>query len=409
MESAKKEVKAVEKARAILAAGKKLFSTKVNSFRLLKKAADVQEKKPEDVKLAAQANMPDEELTKIITLYDSGMRLISEGKSSEAGSVYKQLASLYRQSTGDLKKEIYSRATKLHAEITKNAAVKKKEPETDLIDLPVKEILTRLNLVDYSSPYIAVEEEIISEKTVRKKIMTGVPGFDSMISEGIPVGSSILVSGGPGSGKTTFCIQMLGWSAKQGEKCLFMTFEESEEELIEHMESYGLNPRRYLAEGTLAIQRQDPFKISRMIEALLAHERGELLIDIESILDIVPKGFKPDRVVIDSLSAISSAFSESSTAYRIYVNQLVDLLKKTGATSFLISEVQGIENIGHGLVEEFLADGVIVFYNLQKGSIKQNALEILKMRAVGHEKKIVPFEFVKDTGIIVYPLEKIFM
>ncbi len=89
--------------------------------------------------------------------------------------------------------------------------------------------------------------------------------------------------------------------------------------------------------------------------------------------------------------------------------QLINILEKTGATSFLISEVQGIENMGHGLVEEFLADGVIIFYNLQKRNVKQNALEILKMRSVNHEKKIVPFEFVKGQGIVVYPLERTFM
>ncbi|MBN2053013.1 Flp pilus assembly complex ATPase component TadA [Candidatus Woesearchaeota archaeon] len=285
----------------------------------------------------------------------------------------------------------------------------KSEQEVDLAIMSVKETLEKLNLIDYSSEFIAVEEEVKTEKKERKKIKTGVYGFDDMISDGIPTGSTILLSGGPGSGKTTFAIQMLGWAAEHGEKCLFMTFEESEENLIEHMEAYGLDPRKYLQEGTLMIQRQDPFKISRMIEALLAHARGELMIDINSILNILPPNFKPDRVVIDSLSAISAAFSDSSTAYRIYVTQLIDILERTGATSFLITEVQGIENIGHGLVEEFLADGVIVFYNLQKGNLKQSALEILKMRAVDHLKKIVPFEFVKGKGIRVYPLEKIFM
>ncbi|MBN1503416.1 AAA family ATPase [Candidatus Woesearchaeota archaeon] len=279
----------------------------------------------------------------------------------------------------------------------------------DLVKMSSRDILEKLNMVDFKSQYIATEEHVELKAELRKGLKTGVPGFDELIFNGIPSGSTILLSGGPGSGKTTFSIQMLGWAAERGEKCLFMTFEESEDNLIEHMEAYGLNPRKYIEEGTLVIQKQDPYKISRIIEALLAHARGELLIDVDQILNIVPEGFKPDRVVLDSLSAISSAFSESDTAYRIYVNQLINILERVGATSFLISEVQGIENIGHGLVEEFLADGVIVFYNLQKGNIKQNALEILKMRAANHEKKIVPFEFVSGKGIIVYPLEKIFI
>ncbi|MFH0869550.1 MAG: DUF5752 family protein [archaeon] len=316
----------------------------------------------------------------------------------------------------DEKKEEREKEEKNHTKPAEKPAVerpylaaKPKEEKIDLMNLSAIEILKKLGLIRDNTQFLALEEEISEIRKQRKTIATGVPGFDDMIGGGIPVNSTILVSGGPGSGKTTFCIQMLGWAAEQGEKCLFLTFEETEEQLIEHMEAYGLNPKKYLEKGTLMIQRQDPFKISRMVEALLAHARGELLINIDEIIDILPRGYKPDRIVVDSLSAISAAFSESNTAYRVYVTKLMSLLQKTGATSFLISEVQGIENIGHGLVEEFLADGVIVFYNLQKGNIKQSALEVLKMRAVDHEKRIVPFEFVKGRGLVVYPLERTFM
>jgi len=317
--------------------------------------------------------------------------------------------SIVTDSPEAMKKQIIQPSKESLVEKPAPVAAKPKEEKIDLINLSAIEILKKLGVIKDNTQFLALEEEISEVKKQRKTIATGVPGFDDMIGGGIPINSTILVSGGPGSGKTTFCIQMLGWAAEQGEKCLFLTFEETEEQLMEHMEDYGLNPRAYMEKGTLMIQKQDPFKISRMVEALLAHARGELLINIDEIIDILPKGYKPDRIVVDSLSAIAAAFSESNTAYRVYVTKLMDLLQKTGATSFLISEVQGIENIGHGLVEEFLADGVIVFYNLQKGNIKQSALEVLKMRAVDHEKKIVPFEFVKGKGIVVYPLERTFM
>jgi KaiC/GvpD/RAD55 family RecA-like ATPase len=250
--------------------------------------------------------------------------------------------------------------------------------------------------------------EVLEKLKQIKRINTGVSGFDDMIDVGIPVGSVILVSGGPGSGKTTFCMQMLGLAAEHGEKCLFISLEETADRLIEHMESYGFNPKKYIAEGTLIIQHQDPFKISRSVETLLAYSRANLFIDTEEVLDIVPEGFKPDRIVIDSLSAIASAFNESSIMYRMYIYQLITSLSRTGATSFLIKEIHGIEDIGHGLVEEFLSDGIVMFYNLQHENSRQNALEILKMRAVNHEKKIVPFEFVEGKGLVVYPLEKLF-
>jgi len=376
---------------------------KIKSFYAKKIASIQRQNKSEKIQIA-----------KIDDLVHQGLQQVSRSNINEAQVTYVQITNMYRQLRTDIRKEVYTNAHKLHIAISTVKRVKGDVSQDikntlDILKLPITEILIRLKVIDSTNPYLAIEEETARKLVERKKLKTGVPGFDEMVSPGIPSGTTILVSGGPGSGKTTFCIQMLGWAAERKEKCLFMTFEESEDRLIEHMESYGLDPKKYIKEGYLMIKQQDPFKISRVIEALLAEGRGELFIDINEILDIIPKGFTPDRVVIDSLSSISSAFEESSTAYRIYVNQLINILSKSGATSFLISEVQGVEDSGHGTTEEFLSDGVIVFYNLQRGNLKQNALEVLKMRGVNHFKKIVPFEFVSGQGMVVYPLEKVYM
>jgi KaiC/GvpD/RAD55 family RecA-like ATPase len=254
----------------------------------------------------------------------------------------------------------------------------------------------------------SVTSDNIIEKTERRYLYTGVPGFDDLMEKGILEGSSILISGGPGSGKTTFCMQQLGWAAEHGEKCLFLSLEEREDRLVEHMETYGLNPKKYLKEGTLNIKKLDSFKLSRSVEALLAHARGELMIDIDPIMDIIPKGFKPDRIVLDSLSSIAAAFAGEPEVYRIYVEQLFLLFERLEVTSFIITEIQGSEAKGHGGVEDFIADGVINFYNMKKGTRRQPAIEILKMRGVNHKKKVVPFNFVSGKGIEIYPLEEVF-
>ena len=84
-------------------------------------------------------------------------------------------------------------------------------------------------------------------KTTNKKyVMTGVPGFDDLLDQGIPKGTSILLAGGAGSGKTIFGLQTLIHHANKGHKCLYMSFEESEKHLIEHMEDFGWNPRELI-------------------------------------------------------------------------------------------------------------------------------------------------------------------
>ena len=59
-------------------------------------------------------------------------------------------------------------------------------------------------------------------------------------------------------------------------------------------------------------------------------------------------------------------------------------------------------------VEEFLADGVIVLYNVRKGDIRESAIEVLKMRGVKHIKKVVAMQIVTGTGIEVYPDQEVF-
>ncbi|MBR9691113.1 Flp pilus assembly complex ATPase component TadA, partial [Candidatus Woesearchaeota archaeon] len=283
-------------------------------------------------------------------------------------------------------------------------------------DVKPIDILNISNEEFYKSIGININEEFIAELSAvdkvkikkKKHLKTGVPGFDELVDKGIPQGTSILVSGGPGSGKTTFCIQQLGWAAERGEKCLFISLEEKEERLIEHMKGFGLNPEKYIKNETLKIKKLDSFKLSRAVEALLAHARGELMIDVAPVLDIIPENYKPKRVVLDSLSSISAAFAGKPEEYRVYVEQLFNIFNMLGVTSFIITEIQGVETRGHGGIEEFLADGVINFYNIKKGALRQPALEILKMRGVNHKRKIVPFNYAPGLGIEVYPLEEVF-
>ena len=243
-------------------------------------------------------------------------------------------------------------------------------------------------------------------RPVKEHIKTGIPGFDNLFERGIPLGSSVLVAGGAGSGKTIFCLQTLFNKANEGKKCYYMSFEESEARLIEHMEGSGWNPQELIKKGKLKIQRMNPFDITRNVDALLAKQKGELLIEVDPL--ILPDNFKPDFVVVDSLTAIASAFTGKEESYRIYIEQLFRFFEKIGATTFLITETQEIPEIFSPTgVEEFLADGVIVLYNIKKGDMRESAIEVLKMRGEKHKKRIVAMQ-ITDSGIVVYPEQEVF-
>ena len=237
-------------------------------------------------------------------------------------------------------------------------------------------------------------------------LFTEVPGFDALLDQGIPRGSSIVVAGGAGSGKTIFCLQTLYARAIKGEKCLYMSFEESEEKLIRHMQDFGWDGPALIKKGLLVVKRFNPFDITRSVDALLMRAKGELLIDIEPI--VFPENYKPNFIVIDSLTAIDSAFTGKEDSYRIYIEQLFRFLEESKATSFLITETEQVPKIfSQSGVEEFLADGVFVLYAIKRGNVRESAIEVLKLRGAKHQKKIVAMT-IGDRGIEVYPEQEVF-
>ncbi len=248
--------------------------------------------------------------------------------------------------------------------------------------------------------------ELKAKEPSKEYIFTGIKGFDQLLEEGIPKGSSVIVAGGAGSGKTIFCLQTLYNNALKGKKGLYMTFEEGEDKLIQHMEDFGWNAQEMIKKGMIKIQRVNPFDITRNIDAILAKEKGELLIEIDPV--ILPKDFKPDFIVIDSLTAIASTFTSKEETYRIYIEQLFRFLEKSKATSFLVSETEQVPKIFSATgVEEFLADGVIVLYSIKHGNMRENAVELLKLRGASHKRNIVAMQ-ITDDGIVIYPEQEIF-
>jgi circadian clock protein KaiC len=252
---------------------------------------------------------------------------------------------------------------------------------------------------------IKVEETQEGREDGSRFFKTGIEGLDDLCGRGIPVGSNVLVGGGPGSGKTILTLQILVNAAKRGEKCLYMSFEESEKRLKKHMKEFGWSYEELEAAGNLIIKRFDLFDITRSMDALLAKAKGELLIDLEPI--ILPQNFRPDVVIVDSLSAIAAAFTGKDENYRIYAEQLFRFFEKLGITSFLITETEPFAEKLTAGVEEFLSDGVIILYNIRRGNIRESAIEVYKLRGTSHKKRIVAMK-ITENGIEIYPTQEVF-
>jgi circadian clock protein KaiC len=256
------------------------------------------------------------------------------------------------------------------------------------------------------------ESDLVMENeqnTKKSKILkTGISGFDELFANGgIPHGNSVLIAGGPGTGKSTLCRQICYNLVAKGKKCMYVSFEESKERVIKSMDSFGWDIEKYIEDGNLLIQKINPLDILRMKFGSIGGSGSatELSYKIKPL--VIPRDFKPEIIAVDSLTAIIAASVTKDKNYRVYLQQLFNFFEETGATSLLITETDPIPTrYSETGIEEFLADGIVVLYNLQKKDTRENAIEILKMRYAKHKKKVVLME-ITDKGIKIHPDKRV--
>ncbi|MFB6114666.1 MAG: ATPase domain-containing protein [Candidatus Nanohalobium sp.] len=238
-------------------------------------------------------------------------------------------------------------------------------------------------------------------------LRTGVDGLDKLFDDGIREENVTLIAGNPGSGKSIFSLQILNYAASKGEKCLYMSFEESPDALISHSEDFGWDAQKHVDNDNLVIETYDPFNVSRTVEALFRKQSGELEIDTKPLIfgDMDHDEEEFDRVVVDSLSAISAGFGADSKNYRLYIRELFNLFREVGVTAFVIAESQTIpDQITESGQAEFLADGVILMYK----QMSSRGIQIYKMRGSNFEEKIAPMTIEGGVGLNVRPDDKFF-
>jgi len=228
------------------------------------------------------------------------------------------------------------------------------------------------------------------------KAPTGIPGLDEITNGGLPRGRPTLVCGGAGCGKTLLAMEFLVRGALEyGEPGVFMSFEETEDDLVENARSLGFDLKRLTGRRRLLLDHVH-LEPSKVTEAG-AYDLEGLFIRLGHAIDSI----QAKRVVLDTIEVLFSGLSDRFIV-RAELARLFRWLKTRRVTAIVTGERAGEHLTRHGL-EEYVSDCVIL---LDQRVMEQSAtrrLRILKYRGSAHGGNEMPF-LIDDHGVSVLPI-----
>lgn len=245
-------------------------------------------------------------------------------------------------------------------------------------------------------------------------ISSGIDGFDELVGGGFPIGKNIVVTGGPGTGKTIFSLQFIvNGILKYNEKGVLVTTEQSIVDIKRDALSFGWDLTSFEEKDKLRIVNATPAIIPSVSkkEYVISEPHqllGYLSFSPEDILSLIHdkrREINASRVAIDSLTHLM-LYEENLFKARVNILRLINSLKSTNVT--ILSTAERMGAIAQGVYEiiPYIADGVVNLYMIRQETKKIRACEILKMRGVKHSMDVVRMTISND-GIRVYPQDKV--
>jgi len=219
----------------------------------------------------------------------------------------------------------------------------------------------------------------LSHATNDEAVSTGVASLDGMLGKGgFYRGSSILVSGTAGTGKTSLANHFVDAACRRGERCLYFAFEESPAQIVRNMRSIGIDLEPWIASGLLRFEAARPSLFG--LEMHLAKMHREI------------EHFKPDAVVLDPISSLRGEQGEVHSA----LLRVIDLLKSRGTTALLTNLISG----GHATDStdvgmSSLMDTWLSLAHIESNGERNRGIYILKSRGMSHSNQVREFEITK--------------
>ncbi len=223
----------------------------------------------------------------------------------------------------------------------------------------------------------------LKHQASEERISTGIARLDEMLGGGFYRGTSILISGTAGTGKSSLAAYMVEAACRRGERCLYFAFEEAPAQIVRNMRSIGLNLGQWTDNGLLQFHAQRPSLYGLEMHLAVMHKAIE--------------DAKPSVVVIDPISNLSSGGTLGEAGAMLV--RIIDFLKVKGITTLLTnltSDASARESTDVGVSS--LVDSWILLRDIELGGERNRGLYIIKSRGTAHSNQIREF-LLTDKGI----------
>lgn len=214
----------------------------------------------------------------------------------------------------------------------------------------------------------------LDHQVTQERISSGIERLDTMLGgEGYFRGSSILITGTAGTGKTTLAAHFAEATCRRGERCVYFAFEEAPQQIIRNMGSVGMNLAEFVSQGLLQFQARRPTAFG--LEMHLVH--------IHSLI----KEFQPTVVIIDPMSNLT--LGGTLTQAKAFLFRMIDLLKSQQITVLLTNLIQGgmpMEQTELGVSS--LMDTWLEVRFVESNGERNRILFILKSRGMEHSNQV---------------------
>ncbi|MEA5443048.1 circadian clock protein KaiC [Cyanobium gracile] len=230
-------------------------------------------------------------------------------------------------------------------------------------------------ITDRGLTVLPITAVALTYPAANERISCGIERLDHMLGGGIFRGSTVLISGSAGTGKTTVVAHLLDAACRRGERALFLSYEESPDQLIRNMASVGLDLQRWIDAGLLLI----------WAERSTAHGLEEHLGRLDRMLE----DFQPQVAALDAMGSLIQIGSQREVTAALA--RQIDLMKGRGITAVFTSLTHGEEAASSAVAVSSLTDTWLLLRNVESDGERNRLLFVIKSRGMAHSNQVREF------------------